>query len=58
MHDKRVTVTVMVRPQVADGGTAPIWRVAANIVSKHLRTADKGWSFILGFAPGANNSSP
>jgi hypothetical protein len=32
------------RPQVADGGEGlKIWRVAANILSKQLRTADRGW---------------
>ena len=35
-----------------------IWRVAANIFNKQLRTADKGWSFSLGVGRGANNSSP
>jgi len=39
----------MARPQTADGGTAsPIWRVAANILNKQLRTADTGWSSSLG----------
>jgi hypothetical protein len=33
----------MARPQVADGGNGfQIWRVAANILNKQLRTADKG----------------
>ena len=35
----------------------PIWRVAANILNKQLRTADKGWSSTLGVGRGANNSS-
>ena len=26
----------------------PIWRVAANILNKQSRTADKGWSSSLG----------
>jgi hypothetical protein len=26
----------------------PIWRVAANILNKQSRTADKGWSYSLG----------
>jgi hypothetical protein len=35
----------MARSQVADGGDAlQIWRVAANILNKQSRTADKGWS--------------
>ena len=40
----------------------PIWRVAANILNKHSRTADKGWSFSLGggggVGRGTNRSSP
>jgi len=36
------------RPQVADGGEGlQIWRVAANILNKQSRTADKGWSSSL-----------
>jgi len=35
----------------------PIWRVAANILNKKSRTADKGWSSSLGVGRGANNSS-
>jgi hypothetical protein len=35
----------MARSQVADGGDGlQIWRVAANILNKQSRTADKGWS--------------
>jgi hypothetical protein len=46
----------MVRHQVGDGGTGlQIWRVAANILNKQSRTADKGWSG-LGVGRGANNS--
>jgi hypothetical protein len=34
----------MARPQVADGEDGlQIWRVAANILNKQSRTADKGW---------------
>jgi hypothetical protein len=36
----------------------PIWRVAANILNKQLRKADKWWSSSLGVERGANNSSP
>jgi hypothetical protein len=44
-------------PQVADGGDGlQIWRVAANILNKQSRTADKGWSSSLGVGRGANNS--
>jgi hypothetical protein len=33
----------MARPQVADGGDGlQIWRVAANIFDKQLRTTDRG----------------
>ena len=35
-----------------------IWRVAANILNRQSRTADKGWSSNLGVGRGANNSSP
>ena len=35
----------------------PIWRVAANILNKQSRTADKGWSSSLEVGQGANNSS-
>jgi hypothetical protein len=49
----------MACPQVANGGNAlQIWRVAAKILNKQLRTADKGWSSSLGVGCGANNSSP
>jgi hypothetical protein len=45
--------------QVADGGDSlQIWRVAANILNKQSRTADKGWSSSLWVGCGANNSSP
>jgi hypothetical protein len=49
----------MARPQVADGGnTLQVWRVAANILNKQSRTADKGWPSSLGAGRGAKNSSP
>jgi hypothetical protein len=49
----------MARPQVADGGDGlQVWRVAANILNKQSRTADKGWPSSLGVGRGANNSSP
>jgi hypothetical protein len=39
----------MARPQVAIGGDGlQVWRVAANILNKQLRTGDKGWSSSLG----------
>jgi hypothetical protein len=48
----------MAHPQVVDGGNGlQIWRVAGNILNKHSRTADKGWSSSLGVGRGANNSS-
>jgi hypothetical protein len=50
---------IMVRPQVVDGGVAfQVWRVAANILNKKSRAADKEWSSSLGVGRGANNSSP
>jgi hypothetical protein len=36
----------------------PIWRVAANILNKQSRTADKGWPSSSGVRRVANNSSP
>jgi hypothetical protein len=36
----------------------PIWRVAANILTKQPRTAGKGWFSSLGVGRGAKNSSP
>jgi hypothetical protein len=43
----------MARPQVADGGESlQIWRVAANILNKKSRTADKGWPSSLGVGRG------
>jgi hypothetical protein len=49
----------MARPQVADGGEGlQIWRVAANMLNKQSRTADKGWPSGLGVGRGANNSPP
>jgi hypothetical protein len=43
----------MARPQVADGGnTLQVWRVAANILNKQSRAADKGWSSSLGLGVG------
>jgi hypothetical protein len=39
----------MARPQIADGGDGlQIWRVAANILNKQSRTANKAWSSGLG----------
>jgi len=35
----------MVCPRVADGGDSlQVWRVAVNILDKHMWTTDKGWS--------------
>jgi len=49
----------MARPQVADGGTASNAEgICKNILSKQLRTANKGWSSSLGVGQSANNSSP
>jgi hypothetical protein len=35
-----------------------IWRIAANVLNKQSRAADKGWSSSLGVGRGANNPSP
>jgi hypothetical protein len=49
----------MARRQVTDGGDGlQMWRVAANILNKQSRTADKRWSSSLGVGHGANNFSP
>jgi hypothetical protein len=47
----------MARPQVADE-VLRVRRVAANVMNKQSRTADKGWSSSLGVGSGANNPSP
>jgi hypothetical protein len=48
----------MTRPQVADGGDAlQVWRVAANVLNRQLRTAEKGWPSSLGVWHGANNTA-
>jgi len=46
------------RPHAADGGMLPVWRVAANILNKELRAAEKGWSSNFKVEQGANNTSP
>jgi hypothetical protein len=48
----------MARPQVADGDGLKIWRVAANILNKLSRTADRVWPSRVGVGRGANSSSP
>jgi hypothetical protein len=46
----------MARPRVADRGDGlQIWRVAANMLNKQSRTADKGWSSSLEVGRGADN---
>jgi hypothetical protein len=45
-------------PQVVDEGDGlQIWRVAANILHKQLRTTDKGWSSSLGGVGRVANNS-
>ena len=48
----------MVRPWVAMEERLSVWKVAANILNKQLRTTEKGWSSRLGIGRGAYNSSP
>jgi hypothetical protein len=49
----------MESPQVADGeNSLQFWRVAANILNKQSRRAEKGWFSSLGVGRKANNSSP
>jgi hypothetical protein len=46
----------MVCPRVADRGHGlQIWRVAANILNKQSRTANRGWPPSLEVGRGANN---
>jgi hypothetical protein len=46
------------RHRVADiGDGLQIWRVAANILNKQSRTADRGWPSSFGVGRGANNPS-
>jgi hypothetical protein len=48
----------MVHPRLVDGrDSLQHWRLAANILNKHPRTNDKGWSSSLGVGRGANNPS-
>jgi hypothetical protein len=48
----------MARPQIRGGEDGlQIWRVAANILNKQSRTAEKEWYPSLGVGRGANNSS-
>ena len=57
-HDKWVPVTkvwCVLRLQMEE--QPPIWRVAANILNKQSRAANKGWSSSFGVGRGANNSS-
>jgi len=56
-RDKRVPVTTpwfFLRFRMEE--RPRIWRVAANILNKQLRTTDKGWSSIFSVGRGANNS--
>jgi hypothetical protein len=47
------------RPQVADGGDSlQIWRVAANILNKQSRIADRGGTPAWGLGGGAKNPPP
>jgi hypothetical protein len=48
----------MERPQVADGRDGlQIWRVAANILNKQSRTANKMWSSSMVVGCGVDNTS-
>jgi len=55
-RDKRVPVTSwrVLRLRVEDRPS--ILRVAANILNKQLRTADRVWSYSFGVGRGADNS--
>jgi hypothetical protein len=55
-HYSKICHHGMARAQVADGGDGPqIWTVAADIMNKRWRTADRGWSSSLGVGRKANN---
>jgi hypothetical protein len=54
-----VSTSSLIQPTVIlERESFNLWRVAANILKKHSRTADKGWSSRLGVGREANNSSP
>ena len=56
-RDKWVPVTMVwrvLRLQMKE--QPPIWRVAANILNKQSRKANKGWSSSFGVGQGVNNS--
>jgi hypothetical protein len=58
-HDMRVSVTAawcILRLWMEEQPL--MWRVAANILHKKSRAADKGCSFSLGISRGAHKSSP
>jgi len=47
------------RPWVADSqDNLQMWRLAANILNKHSRTADNGWSSRSWVERGTNNNWP
>ena len=59
VHDNWVPVTtvwLVLRWRIEE--RLPIWRVAANILNKQSRTAERGLSFTLGVGRGGNKSSP
>ena len=47
----------MARPELWMEERPPLRRVAANVLNKQSRTADKRWSSSLGIERGAKNSS-
>jgi len=59
IRDKSVPVTTVWRVlRLRIEEWPPVQRVAANILNKQSRMADKGWSSCLGVGRGASNSSP
>jgi acyl-CoA synthetase (AMP-forming)/AMP-acid ligase II len=49
-------VVTTINPGFTSGILSPkLWRVAANILNKQLRIADKSWSSSLGVGQGANS---
>ena len=59
VRDKWVPVTAAWRDlKLWKEERPPIWRVAANILNKQPRTADKGWSYNLVVGRDVDNTSP
>ena len=59
LHDKWISVTTAWRVlRLRMKELPPIWWVAANVLNKQLRIAEKEWSTSLGVGRDANNPTP